>query len=159
MMQINVGDHTSSQSASGWIAVPPKHREMMRWARSKAVWIAANKPAANVYFRSLKHGRSLSQIVADRNVWINFIVDASNYGWGETPGLEVAMSTRSFREGRWQLLASLCHELAHTNGADEDVPGGKQAEEAVLHCGMGYASEKSSGKDDTFSPYSPAISG
>ncbi|MCJ2033853.1 hypothetical protein [Methylobacterium sp. J-068] len=159
MMQINVGDHTSSNVDSGWIAVPPKHREMMRWARSKAIWIAANKPAANVYFRSLKHGRSLSQIVADRNVWINFIVDASNYGWGETPGLEVAMSTRSFREGRWQLLASLCHELAHTNGADEDDPNGSQAEEAVLHCGMGYASEKSSGADDRFSPYDPHISG
>lgn len=159
MMQINIGDHTSTQVASGWIAVPKEYRAMLNWARKKAIWIAANKPAANVYFKSLKHGRTLTEIVSDRTVWINYMVNASEYGWGETPGREVAMTTRSFREGRWQLLASLCHELAHTNGADEDVPGGKQAEEAVLHCGMGYASEKSSGADDKFTPYSPTISG
>lgn len=158
VMQINVGDHTSPADPT-WIAVPATYRDMMRWARTRCIWIAANKPAANVYFKSLKHGRSLTQIVNDRSMWINYKSDLVTYGWAETPGKELAMCTRSFKEGRWQLLASLCHELAHTNGADEDAPGGKQAEEAVLHCGMGYAKEKSSGKDNSSTPYNPGISG
>jgi len=159
MMQLNIGDHTSSNISDGWTAVPAQYLDMMNWARRKAIWIAANKPAANTYFKSLKHGRSLSEIVADRSVWINYKIDSVYYGWAETPGRELAMCTRSFKEGRWQLLASLCHELAHTNGADEDDPSGRQAEEAVLHCGMGYQSEKRSGVDDPFTPYSPTISG
>lgn len=157
MMQINIGDHTSTQA--DWIPIPAGYLKMMRWARTKAIWIAANKPAANVYFKSLKHGRSFSDIVADSTIWINYKVDIANFGWGETPGREVAMTTLAFRKGRWQLLASLCHELAHTNGADEDVPGGNQAEEAVLHCGMGYKKEKRTGVDDSFSPYDPTITG
>jgi hypothetical protein len=157
MMQINIGDHTSSHA--DWITVPAKYLSMMRWARTKCIWIAANKPAANTYFKTLKHGRSLTDIVNDRSIWINYKVDAVVYGWAETPGTELAMTTRSFREGRWQLLASLCHELAHTNGADEDDPNGSQAEEAVLHCGMGYKKEKTSGVDDPFTPYNPTIHG
>jgi len=156
-MQINIGDHTSSHA--DWIPIPAGYRTMMRWARTKCIWIAANKPRANTYFKSLKHGRSLTEIVNDRNIWINYKIDGVVYGWAETPGSELAMTTRSFREGRWQLLASLCHELAHTNGADEDDANGSQAEEAVLNCGMGYQSEKSSGVDDKFSPYDPTISG
>ena len=158
VMQINIGDHTSTQVADGWVAVPPAYRGMMNWARSKCIWIAANKPAANVYSKSLKHGRSLTETVNDKTIWINFKNDGVVYGWAETPGREVAMTTRSFREGRWQLLASLCHELAHTNGADEDSDG-RQAEEAVLHCGMGYAKEKQTGKDDPFTPYNPNVHG
>jgi hypothetical protein len=74
-----------------------------------------------------------------------------------TSGREVAISEQAFRIGRWTVLATLVHELAHTNGAP-DRPS-TAAEEAVLACGMGYNSEKTSGRDDTFTPYNPTIRG
>ena len=111
-MQINIGDHTSSHA--DWIPIPAGYRTMMRWARTKCIWIAANKPRANTYFKSLKHGRSLTEIVNDRNIWINYKIDGVVYGWAETPGPELAMTNRSFREGRWQLLA---REHGHSGGA------------------------------------------
>jgi hypothetical protein len=38
---------------------------MVRWARRKAIWIAQNKPAADVYFRGITAGaRSLTALLA-----------------------------------------------------------------------------------------------
>ena len=53
---------------------------------------------------------------------------------------EMAIGIPAFRIGRWTVLATLVHELAHINGA----PGGndRRAEEAVLACGMGRRSER-----------------
>jgi hypothetical protein len=141
-MQINVGDHISPEA--GFIAIPSKYRPTMRWARTHAKWVTKNKPAADVFYRTLSGGRSLTQLLADRSIWINYHATRSDYGYQSTAHpKEVAISNLAFRVGRWTVMATLVHELAHVNGA----PGGasKQAEHAVLACGLGKGSELSSG--------------
>ena len=150
-IQINIGDHTSSQA--GYIAVPSgSKREMVRWARTKARWITANIPAADVYYRTLPRGRSLTQLLADRSIWINYNATFNYYG--ETNfagGSEIAIGNLAFRIGRWTV-----HELAHVNGDDGS---GKGAERAVLACRLGKQSELTRGVDDPYTPYDPTISG
>jgi hypothetical protein len=66
------------------------------------------------------------------------------------------ISERACRIGRWSLLATMIHELAHINGA----PGrGFAAEEALIACGLGRLHEKQTGVDDLHTPYSPDIEG
>lgn len=155
-IQINIGDHTSSQA--GYIAVPAgAKRGMLIWARTKAHWIAANIPSADVYFRTLPLGRSLTELLADSSIWINYNATFTYYG--ETNfagGSEIAIGNLSFRIGRWTVLATLVHELAHVNGDDGS---GQGAERAVLACGLGKQSELTSGVDDPYTPYNPRISG
>ena len=155
-MQLNIGDHTSSEP--GYIAFPGHHLKTIRWARTKAIWITKNLPRADTYFRSLPDGRSLSELLADSGIWINYSPTMPHFGeTNAVSGKEIAISERSFRIGRWTVLATLVHELAHSNGADGEPS--KAAEEAVLACGMGNQSEKRSGKDDPFTPYDPTITG
>jgi hypothetical protein len=156
MIQINIGDHVSPHP--GWVEVPNKWREQLRWARSNAFRITRDIPAANKYFKTLPLGRSLTDLLNDGSIWLNH--DPTDPDWGATSiphPTEVSINPLSFRWGRWSVLATLVHELAHVNGA----PGGndKRAEEAVLHCGMGRQSEKTSGKNDPFTPYNPRIGG
>jgi len=155
-IQINIGDHTSSQA--GYIAVPAgAKRGMLIWARTKARWISANIPSADVYFRTLPRGRSLTELLADSSIWINYNATFTYYG--ETNfagGSEIAIGNLAFRIGRWTVLATLVHELAHVNGDDGS---GQGAERAVLACGLGKQSELTSGVDDPYTPYDPRISG
>lgn len=155
-IQINIGDHTSSQA--GYIAVPAgAKRGMLIWARTKARWIASNIPSADVYFRTLPRGRSLTELLADSSIWINYNATFTYYG--ETNfagGSEIAIGNLAFRIGRWTVLATLVHELAHVNGDDGS---GQGAERAVLACGLGKQSELTSGVDDPYTPYDPRISG
>jgi hypothetical protein len=158
-IQINIGDHTSAHA--GYIAFPNARRDTMRWARQRAIWIAKNKPTANVYFRNITAGaRSLTALLADRNIWVNY--HATIVDFGETPGAagfatECAIGPRAFRKGPWTVLATLIHELAHCNGA----PGGGStvAEDALPHCGLGRLSELNTGVDDPHTPYTPGLSG
>jgi len=97
-MQINVGDHISTEA--GYIAFPRHHLPTIRWARTKAQWITKNIPAADVYFRGLPGGRSLTDLLADRNIWVNY--HATMVAYGETNfvgGSEIALSTTSCRIG------------------------------------------------------------
>ena len=82
--------------------------------------------------------------------------------FGVTPGAsgfatELAIGPRAFRIGRWTVLATLIHELAHCNGA----PGGGStvAEDALPACGLGRLSEQSTGVDDPRTPYVPGLGG
>jgi hypothetical protein len=157
-IQINIGDHTSPHA--GFIAFPAARLDTMRWARRRAIWIAKNKPSADVYFRGITAGaRSLTALLADSNIWVNY--HATLVDFGVTPGTgfatECAIGPSAFRIGRWTVLATMIHELAHCNGA----PGGasKVAEEALLHCGLGKLSERRTGVDDPHTPYDPNISG
>lgn len=155
-MQINIGDHTSSED--GYVAFPASRRGDVLWARRKARWIAAAMPSANTYFRSLPDGKSLSDLLADSSIWINY--HATMTAFGETnavSGKEIAISERSCRIGRWTVLATMIHELAHADGA----PGGsdRRAEEALLACGLGHVSEKTTGVDDAHTPFNPNIEG
>ena len=132
----------------------------MRWARRKAIWIAQNIPSADVYFRGITAGaRSLTAILADRTVWVNFHPTLLDFGVtpGEGFATECAIGPSAFRIGRWTVLATLIHELAHCNGA----PGGASttAEDALPHCGLGRLSEFRTGIDEPHSPYVPGLSG
>jgi len=155
-MQINIGDHASPEV--GYQAFPVRHRGTVRWARTRAIWISRNKASADVYFRGLPGGRSLTALLADNSIWVNFHATIAHFGeTNAVGGSEIAIGPRAFRIGRWTVLATLIHELAHANGA----PGGasRLAEEALPHCGLGRQSERTSGVDDQRTPYDPHIGG
>jgi len=155
VIQINIGDHTSSQA--GYIAFPYNKQDTVRWARRKARWIAANITTADPYFRTLPNGKSLTALLADSSIWINYHPTMTHFG--ETNfagGKEIAIANTSFRIGRWTVLATLVHELAHVNGDDGS---GQAAERAVLACGLGKQSELTTGVDDPNTPYDPTIHG
>jgi hypothetical protein len=155
MLQLNVGDHTSSELT--YLAIPNMLRDVARWARTRANEVARGNPRANVYFRSLPNRRSLSDLLADRSIWVNYLPGVTYFGeTNMVGGKEIAIGPRAFRIGRWTVLATLIHELAHSNGA----PGGldRRAEEAVLACGMGKHVERG-GRDDPYTPYDPSIGG
>jgi hypothetical protein len=159
MIQINIGDHVSPHA--GYTAFTRADRDMMRWARRRAIWIARNKPSADVYFRGITAGaRSLTAILADRNMWVNYHPTLADRG--VTPGAagfatECAIGPSAIRWGRWTVLATLIHELAHCNGA----PGRPStvAEDALPHCGLGRLSELRTGVDDPRTPYEPGLTG
>jgi hypothetical protein len=156
-IQINIGDHTSSEA--DFIALPANRLGQVQWARTKAKWIARNLPSADVYYRTLPGGRSLTELLTDRDIWINFHATSTDMGLTNVVGgKEIAICVPSFRIGRWTVLATLVHELAHVNGVDPatDVKG---AERAVLECGLGRRSERRTGVDDPFTPYDPTIDG
>lgn len=155
-IQINIGDHTSRMT--GYIAFPTRYRKDMNWVRTKAKWITRNKPSADVYFKSLSEGNSLRKLLADSSIWINYHATMTYFGETEyVGGKEIAISDAACRWGRWTMLATLVHELAHANGA----AGGSShaAELALIHCGLGKKSEHRSGTDDPNTPYDPNISG
>lgn len=160
-MQINIGDHISSEA--GYIAFPNQHRPAIRWARTKAQWITRNIPAADVYFRTLPNARTLTQLLADSSIWVNYHPTMPHFGeTNRVGGKEIAISITSLRIGRWTVLGTLIHELAHSNGAPiNDALGNPstQAEGALLACGLGKQSELTSGVDDPNTPYDPRIGG
>ncbi|MBN1611644.1 MAG: hypothetical protein JW940_33725 [Polyangiaceae bacterium] len=156
VMQLNLGDHVSPEP--GYTAIPAGYRPDAQWARTRARAIARGMPSADAYFRTLPNARSLTQLLADNTIWINY--SATIGGYGETNavgGKEIAIGSVAFRYGRWTVLATLIHELAHSNGA----PGGasKAAEQALVACGLGKRGELNSGVDDPRTPFDPNISG
>lgn len=158
-IQMNIGDHVSP--GAGYVAFPAARRDTVRWARRRARWIARNKPRANPYFSSITAGaRTLTALLADNTIWINYHATLADFG--VTMGAagfskELAIGPRAFRIGRWTVLATLIHELAHCNGA----PGGASAvaEQALLACGLGRRSERTTGTDDPRTPFDPNITG
>ena len=159
-IQLNIGDHVSPHASFG--AFPGGARlETMRWARKRALLVSVGMPSANVYFRGITAGaRSLSAILADSSMWVNF--HPTLVPFGTTPGAsgfatECAIGPAAFRGGRWVVLATLIHELAHCNGA----PGGGStvAEDALPHCGLGTMAELRTGVDNPRTPYQPGLSG
>lgn len=158
-IQLNLGDHVSSEA--DFIAIPLELRGQAQWARTKAKWIARTIASADVYFRSQRsgHGRSLTDLLNDRSIWVNYHASSDDFGYTDAVGgSEIAITTRSFRIGRWTVLATLIHELAHVNGAPGEEDS-LEAERAVLECGLGRRSELTTGVDDPFTPYDPTIGG
>jgi hypothetical protein len=157
MIQINIGDHVSSEA--GYVNFPNRRLPTMRWVRSHALWIAANIGTANPYYRGLPGGRSLTELLADNSIWINYHATSPALGLTNfAGGKEVAISEKSFRLGRWMALATLVHELAHVNGV-RGATHPQAAELAVVACGMGHQTETTTGIDDPTTPYDPTISG
>ena len=155
-LQINIGDHTSTQA--GYVPVPNAKLGMTKWARVKAREIARGMPSADVYFKTLPGGRSLTDLLSDGRIWVNYGPSLTVFGQtNKVHGNEIAIGPKAYRIGRWTVLATLIHELAHAGGA----PGGsdRRAEEALLACGLGKQSEKTTGVDDEWTPYDPDIEG
>ena len=71
-MQINIGDHNSP--VAGYLPVPPHLRSQLYWARTRARLIASKIPDADKYFLHLPKRRSLTELLADRSIWINYSV-------------------------------------------------------------------------------------
>lgn len=154
-MQINIGDHVSPRA--GYQAFSGAKQDTVRWARTRARAIAAGMPSADTYFKTLPAGRTLSNILADSSIWVNYHATSPYFGEAEIGGKELMIGIRSFRVGRWTVLATLIHELAHIGGAPTGVS--RLAEEALLHCGLGKMSEFNSGVDDPKTPYMPGNAG
>lgn len=166
MIQMNVGDHAGSENGVPFTAILAKDRAQVAWARSKAFWITRNIPGANRYFRSLPLGRSLTDILNDGTIWINFDPTLDNHTFGFTfANSDIWVGPFPFRIGRWTVLATIIHELAHIDGAvggaacTPDGAGCADAERAVLECGLGKRSELRTGVDDPSTPYDPTIRG
>ncbi len=85
-IQINTGDHTSP--VTRYSAVPSGKRDTLKWARTKAKGIAKGNPKANTYFRGLLGGRTLSQLMNDRTIWINYCSSLSLFGEAQINGKE-----------------------------------------------------------------------
>lgn len=156
-IQINIGDHVSSER--DFIQFPKKHLSTMRWVRWKAIWITKNIHSADAYFRTLPNRKRLTTLLADNTIWINYHPTSSALGLTNyAGGKEIAISNKAFKIGRWTVLATLIHELAHVNGVRGSVTP-LAAERAVLECGLGKRSELTSGIDDPQTPYNPTIRG
>lgn len=155
--QINIGDHTSPISHYKSFKKDSKHYGKLKWARHKLFKMVENNPACNAYFRTLPGGRSLTSLIYDKHIWVNYAPTISPlYGEMKFGTKEIGLSERPFVIGRWMVLATVIHELAHVNGAP--ITGGSSlAEDAVYHCGLGTPEEYYDGVDDPRTPYDPSL--
>lgn len=172
MIQINIGDHAGNENGVPFTPFPVNRRNTVRWARRHAFKVARGNPKANRYFRSLSSGRSLTNLLNDRSIWINYNPTLAADG-ATFHNNDLWIGPGPFRIGRWQVLATIIHELAHIGGAGGAATGlvcsahsaaCHAAELAVFECGMGKASERvpqAGGGfiDDPQTPYNPNITG
>lgn len=135
-IQINLGDHVSPL-APIFLPVPFRHQWVTSWARQRAQHIAATMPSADAYFRTLPFGRSLAQLLADRTIWINYAPDLGILVGGTDVAThkEIGIAEAAYRWGRWTVLATLIHELTHSNG----VPGKELGPPRMPSCIVGSA--------------------
>ncbi|MDN3719282.1 hypothetical protein QW131_08810 [Roseibium salinum] len=68
--QFNVGDHTSS--VSKYTRFNSTQYATLKWARSKLFRMVKNNPSCNAYFRKLPNRRSLSDMIGDSRIWVNY---------------------------------------------------------------------------------------
>jgi len=155
-IQLNLGDHVPYFNQ--YVPIPLLLRADAQWARAQAKAIANTKPGANAYFRSLPKRRTLSALLADGSIWVNYftnpIVEGQTYTMGGFS--EIGITYSAFHLGRIHVLGTLIHELAHVNGAGD---GTTLAEDALVHCGLGTLNELHSGIDDPSTPYLPGHTG
>lgn len=158
-VQINIGDHVSPEA--NYLPFPGNLLGTMRWVRRRAFYIVRNHPSANTYFSGIAAGsRTLSQLLADNSIWVNYNPTITDYGETTTYGgfgKECCIAPAAFQKGKWMVLATFIHELAHCNGA----AGGSAtaAEDALPHCGLGSMTELRTRVDDPETPYDPGIEG
>lgn len=156
-IQINIGDHRCP--VYGWGSVPAQHHATVKWARRRARLVSQHMPSANRYFSKLPLGRTLTSLLDDNTIWINYSpIIGANLGQTSTEyPHEVALGTLAFEGGRWTVLGTLIHELAHVGGAPADTD--QRAEQALVYCGLGSWSELKTRRDDPRTPFVPWIQG
>jgi len=164
--QLNVGDHASLELDFG--PIPAEALWQFRWARTQALWIAANKPGANPAFMAMPNGRPLTGVnplrpeatglLEDPSIWVNYFVSSVNFGF--TPGSDndIGVSNMAVAIGQWTVLATIIHELGHINGCP-GFSADQTAEQALVPCGLGYLAELLTGVDDPNTPFNPNIQG
>ena len=95
--------------------------------------LTKHQSTCDAFFQQMPGRRSLSDIVnGPRKYWIHH--DPTGPDAGATSGMDVTLGTKALRGGKWAVLATLIHELAHTNGATDEKG---DAEDSLNHCGMG----------------------
>lgn len=131
-MRINKGKHNGPR---GSYAVPSQYHSVIDRAIALLQAQVAQHPCTS--FGQLPGGQSFQSLLASE-LWINY--DPSNkYGfWGWTSPAthpkDIVVSQYCCRMGRWSLVGTIVHEMAHLNGA----PGGfsHAAEETLKGCGL-----------------------
>ncbi|WP_305985553.1 hypothetical protein [Roseibium sp. MMSF_3544] len=152
--QFNIGDHISLQA--GFTNFDSAQYGQLKWSRNKLFKMVKNNPSCDAYFRSLPNSRTLTSMINDDSIWISYGpgIEAPFYGKAYFDNGEIGIADRAFRMGRWTVLATIIHELAHLNGAPGHG-GDTRAEEAVYHCGLGTDKEYFDLVDDPRTRYNP----
>jgi hypothetical protein len=167
VIQINIGHHSGNENGVPFAQIPKGLVPQVRWAVTKAVWIAHRVKTANMYYASLPRGRTLTSLIHDKSIWINYDPGTGDDGY-TFHNSDLWLGPKPFRIGRWSVLASILHELAHIGGAGGGATGLSctafsaschAAERAVLECGLGKRSERRTGVNDPATPYDPTIIG
>jgi len=98
-------------------------------------------------FNRLPGGRTL-QSMAVSSIWINYDASGGSWGWTMPSAFpdDIVITGYTCRMGRWSLLGTFVHELAHLNGADGFSHA---AEETLRGCGL----------QSPRGPYDPSIRG
>jgi len=98
-IQINMGDHVSDFPTM-LIKVPFKYQWATKWARNQAKLIAANVKTADKYFKSLPAKRSLTQLLADRRIWINYAFEWYGRGVRQPGSNDIGIGDLAYLRGK-----------------------------------------------------------
>lgn len=122
-----------------------EHQAVVQRALDMLVGRIAGYPCTS--FNSLPGGKTLHGMV-NSAIWINYDPSGKDWGWcipGSYPD-DIVVTGLACRMGRWSLLGTFVHELAHLNGADGFSHA---AEETLRGCGL----------QSPNGPYDPGIRG
>jgi hypothetical protein len=124
--------------------VPSEYLEVLQRAVQILLSGMRGDKSCNDHFSSLPGGRDFRSLIDDHTIWVSY--DPSNTGsWWCIPSThpnDIVVCRYAFAMGRWSVAATICHELAHLNGAPggEGIPrstAGKHAAElSVRKCRM-----------------------
>jgi len=87
----------------------------------------------NAAFKALPSGRTFADLWNDPNIWVSYDPDGRASKFGGRSGNEITLSQYTCRMGRWTIVATLVHELAHVGGASGET---QDAENTLKSCLM-----------------------
>ncbi len=87
----------------------------------------------NACFSSLPGGRTFDSVLDDPSVFISLNIGPDR-AVTKIFDHDIAISVGEYDRGRWAVAATLCHEMAHINGAPTTTT---QAEDTLGCCGFG----------------------
>lgn len=86
----------------------------------------------NAAFRALPGGRSFADLWLDPSIWVSYDPDGRATKFGGRLGKDITLSRYTCAMGRWAVVATLVHELAHVGGAGGDNQDAENTLEACL---------------------------
>jgi hypothetical protein len=97
--------------------------------------------SCNKRFKTLTKGRSFDEVWSDKSIWINYDPrNAGYFGATSAADTDITVCDFAFKKGVWSVVATIVHELAHTNGAGP-APS-MDAEDSLNFCGLGALYDK-----------------